>query len=92
MSGSVLYRNNRKDVLLVDIPTSIAIAQGRPNDVLLSSAPQEEPFPAQNEPKSDKARQNNAGQYSLPTGVHCYNRLFHISIHWIFLYTFYQLL
>ncbi|KAK3066141.1 hypothetical protein LTS18_001974, partial [Coniosporium uncinatum] len=60
MSASILYQNERKDVILVDIPTSIAVAQGRKDQALLSAFPQAEPFVSHNEPKPEKARQNIA--------------------------------
>jgi len=65
MSTSILYQNESKDAILVDIPTSIAVAQGRKDQALLTSFPQAEPFISHNEPKSEKARQNIAGQLLL---------------------------
>lgn len=46
--SSILYQNAARDITLVDIPTSIAVAQGR-SDVLLSTPPLEAPI----EPKED---------------------------------------
>lgn len=55
----ILYRNAEGDVTLIDIPTSIAAAQGTKDHPafsrLLSSKPQEVPF-AMNDPKSDDAK------------------------------------
>jgi len=65
MSTSILYQNESKDIVLVDIPTSIAIAQDRKDETLLSSLPQAEPFISHNEPKSEKARQKLAGPLFL---------------------------
>ncbi|OCL07274.1 MT-A70-domain-containing protein [Glonium stellatum] len=54
----ILYQNVECSVTLIDIPTSIAAAQGalycRVTDTLLSSRPQEEPFPSP-EPKTPVA-------------------------------------
>ena len=56
--GALLFVNKRNTVALIDIPTSIARAQGaEPGRVLLSSQPRTEPYPS-NEPKTDKARKN----------------------------------
>lgn len=56
---SILYQNEACDVTLMDIPTSIAAAQGR-SGILLSTAPLEEPIPLREEPKSDKAKSNQS--------------------------------
>ncbi|KAI9723985.1 MAG: hypothetical protein M1812_000703 [Candelaria pacifica] len=59
MSTAILYQSDAKDVTLIDIPTSIAIAQEGPSVVryghLLSSEPLLQPYPSI-EPKSDKAK------------------------------------
>ncbi|ORY15564.1 MT-A70-domain-containing protein [Clohesyomyces aquaticus] len=51
---AILYQNEERDITLIDIPTSIALAQGS-SDVLLSSIPLEEPVLITNEPKTAKA-------------------------------------
>ncbi|KAJ9648023.1 hypothetical protein H2199_001800, partial [Coniosporium tulheliwenetii] len=56
----ILYRNAEGDVMLIDIPTSIAAAQGTKDHPafsrLLSSKPHEVPFATNNEPKSADAK------------------------------------
>ncbi|KAI9848040.1 MAG: hypothetical protein M1837_001142 [Sclerophora amabilis] len=56
---SILYQNFEKTVTLIDIPTSIAVAQGGPSSLLeknlLSSEPLRDPFCILNEPKSSSA-------------------------------------
>lgn len=52
---AILYQNADRDITLLDIPTSVAIAQGR-SDTLLSVSALEAPFEVREEPKSDKAR------------------------------------
>ncbi|KAL6704789.1 hypothetical protein ACN47E_007593 [Coniothyrium glycines] len=42
-TASILYQNSTQDVFLLDIPTSIAAAQGR-SDTLLSTPPLEQPI------------------------------------------------
>jgi N6-adenosine-specific RNA methylase IME4 len=53
--SALLYRNEEGDVILIDIPTSIATAQGR-SDILLSTTPLEEPISLLEEPNSTKAK------------------------------------
>ncbi|KAI9705464.1 MAG: hypothetical protein M1836_006219 [Candelina mexicana] len=59
MRSAILYQSEDKDVTLIDIPTSIAIAQGSPSEVhhgqLLSSEPLLKPYLSL-EPKSNKAK------------------------------------
>lgn len=57
---AILYQNETCDVTLIDIPTSIAVAQGRPGAVLLSTPPLETPFVISNEPKKPKARKQQS--------------------------------
>lgn len=61
MLQPILYQNPDRSVTLIDIPTSIAAAQGMPecpaSHSLLSCEPLVEPYPATNEPKSDKAKE-----------------------------------
>ena len=53
--SAILYQNAACDITLIDIPTSIAAAQGR-SGTLLSITPLEAPIPLHEEPKSDKAK------------------------------------
>ncbi|TKA58140.1 hypothetical protein B0A49_12131 [Cryomyces minteri] len=57
-STSILYQNEGQTITLIDIPTSIAVAQELNDEdiTLLSSAPQEVPYTS-NEPKSSKAKE-----------------------------------
>lgn len=57
---AILYQNETRDVTLIDIPTSIAVAQGRPRATLLSTPPLETPFIIPNEPKKPKAREQQS--------------------------------
>ncbi|KAF2747400.1 MT-A70-domain-containing protein [Sporormia fimetaria CBS 119925] len=57
---AILYQTETKDITLIDIPASIAIAQGRPDAVIRSTSPLEEPFVIRNEPKSAKAKERHA--------------------------------
>ncbi|KAF2691039.1 MT-A70-domain-containing protein [Lentithecium fluviatile CBS 122367] len=61
--SAILYQNAQCDVTLIDIPTSIAAAQGR-SDILLSTAPLEAPILLHEEPKSEKAKTGQS--YHLP--------------------------
>jgi len=56
---AILYQNATCDITLIDIPTSIAAAQGR-SDTLLSTPPLEAPISLHEEPKSEKAKTNQA--------------------------------
>jgi N6-adenosine-specific RNA methylase IME4 len=51
MRTSIIWQSPDLDITLTDIPTSIAVAQGIEDEILLSTAPLEEPFILQNEPK-----------------------------------------
>jgi N6-adenosine-specific RNA methylase IME4 len=55
--SSILYQNADRTITLVDIPTSIATAQGR-TDTLLSTSPLEAPIEPQDDfqPRSQKAK------------------------------------
>jgi N6-adenosine-specific RNA methylase IME4 len=59
MLNPILYSNTDRTVVLIDIPTSIAEAQGNKHcstaTVLLSCKAYEEPFVIRNEPKSENA-------------------------------------
>ena len=54
----ILYQNAEGDITLIDIPKSIAAAQGDRSDVLLSSAPLEAPIVPKEDyrPKTQKAK------------------------------------
>ncbi|KAF1975081.1 MT-A70-domain-containing protein [Bimuria novae-zelandiae CBS 107.79] len=56
---AILYQNADQDITLIDIPTSIAAAQGRP-DTLLSTAPLDTPYQLHEEPKSSQAKKNQS--------------------------------
>jgi N6-adenosine-specific RNA methylase IME4 len=62
---SHLYQNADRSVTLIDIPTSIAIAQGR-TDILLSASPLEAPIELREEykPKSQTAKEHKAQESS----------------------------
>ncbi|KAF2833094.1 MT-A70-domain-containing protein [Ophiobolus disseminans] len=63
--SSIIYQNTDCSITLVDIPTSIAVAQGR-SDVLLSTSPLETPIEPKEDyqPKSQKAKVKNAHETS----------------------------
>ncbi|KAF2018932.1 MT-A70-domain-containing protein [Aaosphaeria arxii CBS 175.79] len=66
---AIIYQNPACDVTLIDIPKSIAGAQGRSDDIeIISCPPLEEPYEIRNEPKKPKAREKHAA-YS-ETQVH----------------------
>ncbi|MCJ1335420.1 hypothetical protein MMC09_000690 [Bachmanniomyces sp. S44760] len=59
-STSILYQDHEKNITLIDIPTSISLAQcpsERTQPILLSSTPLEKPYES-TEPKSEAARAN----------------------------------
>jgi N6-adenosine-specific RNA methylase IME4 len=60
-SNPILYQNDDMTIILIDIPKSIAHAQGTTDNpchrTLLSSKPRQSPYPS-NEPKSDKSLAN----------------------------------
>lgn len=62
---AILYQNESCDTTLIDIPTSIAVGQGRPHATLLSTPPLEVPFVIHNEPKNPKAKEKHA-YYTSP--------------------------
>lgn len=66
MRTSILYQNPELDITLIDIPTSIAVAQGvDSHNILLSTAPLEEPFILQpHEPKTEKSKKKLAEDVS----------------------------
>ncbi|KAF2131634.1 MT-A70-domain-containing protein [Dothidotthia symphoricarpi CBS 119687] len=68
--SAILYQNAERDITLIDIPTSIALAQGR-TDTLLSTAPLESPIALKDDyrPKTQKAKVNKA-QESSDTAQH----------------------
>jgi N6-adenosine-specific RNA methylase IME4 len=65
---AILYQNATRDVTLIDIPTSIALAQGNDNtDMILSTPPLEEPYIIENEPRVPKANKKQE-KYFYYTG------------------------
>lgn len=65
----ILYQNIALTTIIIDIPASIAQAQGPPSSLnpkrkLLSTEPSREPF-ASTEPKSEKAKKNLADRCSV---------------------------
>jgi N6-adenosine-specific RNA methylase IME4 len=62
---SILFQNTDRTITLIDIPTSIAVAQGR-LDTLLSTSPLEAPIEASEDyrPKSKKAKTKKAHKVS----------------------------
>lgn len=65
---AILYQNAERDITLIDIPTSIAVAQGNLEN-LLSTAPLKDPIPITNEPKTKKAREKHSYYASNPLHV-----------------------
>lgn len=67
--SSILYQNSHCTVTLIDIPTSIAVAQGR-SDTLLSTPPLEAPIETKEnyQPKSQKSKASRA--YKTPNEAH----------------------
>lgn len=64
---AILYQSESCDVTLIDIPTSIALAQGKDStDVILSTPPLDEPYLIENEPRAPKAntKQEKHSYYS----------------------------
>lgn len=57
MASCILYQNPESNVILIDIPRSIEVAQGAVSQRLWSSKPIEHPYPSV-APKSEKARAN----------------------------------
>lgn len=57
---SILFQSADGEVTLIDIPTSISIAQGR-SDTILSTAPLEVPYPQHKaEPKTSQSKKNHS--------------------------------
>jgi N6-adenosine-specific RNA methylase IME4 len=75
--NALLFQNPDRHVSLIDIPASIAIAQGR-SDTLLSTAPLHVPYALHEEPKTAHARKNNASHL---TQLHIeYRSLIHAAL------------
>lgn len=70
VASPVLYQNATRDVILIDIPTSIAVAQGR-SDRLLSTEPLERPI------KLDGAHSQNI----KGAKAHKTQEFFHVELH-----------
>jgi len=72
MESPILWQNGDKTVTLIDVPSSIAFAQGTQenscHDRLLSSEPQQAPF-SSNEPKSASAK-TKVEHYSVHQELH----------------------
>lgn len=62
---AILYQNAACDITLIDIPTSIAVAQGS-DAFLRSTAPLEEPYILTHEPKTPKAKEKHTQYSSIP--------------------------
>ena len=62
---AILYQNTDRDITLIDIPTSIAVAQGR-SDSLLSTVPLHSPLSMKEEPRSSKAVKNTSKHFTNP--------------------------
>lgn len=70
MESSILWQNEDQSVLLIDIPRSIALAQGHGSfRHILSEPPPQTPYPSQ-EPKSAKAKAKLAATESGDVGLH----------------------
>lgn len=57
--SAILYQSADREITLIDIPTSLAIAQGR-SDTILSTSPLEEPIQAKEDYQSRASRTTNA--------------------------------
>ncbi|KAF1840683.1 MT-A70-domain-containing protein [Cucurbitaria berberidis CBS 394.84] len=62
---AVIYQNAERDIILIDIPTSIAAAQGR-SDILLSTPPLEVPIEPKEEyrPKASRMRMTQTPDFA----------------------------
>lgn len=65
-SPAILYQNADRTITLIDVPSSIAEAQGR-SDLLLSTQPLDSPIPLAGEPKNQKNRDKFAAGFHLHT-------------------------
>ncbi|KAF2276231.1 MT-A70-domain-containing protein [Westerdykella ornata] len=64
---AILFQNETCDVTLIDIPASIAIAQGRPDAIIRSTPALEEPFNnLPHEPKTKRAKEKLSIYASSP--------------------------
>lgn len=70
-SSPVLYQNTDRTIALIDVPRSIAAAQGR-TDTLLSTTPLEAPIEPKEDyqPKSQKAKAAAAAAHTSSYGAH----------------------
>ncbi|KAH6861163.1 MT-A70-domain-containing protein [Alternaria rosae] len=75
-SNPIIYQNAEADVILIDIPTSIAAAQGDRSGVLLSTAPLEAPIESKEDyrPKAKKHRANETQAQGTVTTQHVNHR------------------
>jgi N6-adenosine-specific RNA methylase IME4 len=69
MHSPILYQNAGRDIILIDIPTSIAAAQNRLQDVLLSTTALEAPIEPKEDyrPKTQKAKAKKAQELADST-------------------------
>ncbi|KAF2661303.1 MT-A70-domain-containing protein [Lophiostoma macrostomum CBS 122681] len=66
LQSAILYQNSECNITLIDIPTSIALAQGS-HDILRSTEPLEEPILIDNHvPKTPKAKETVAKETDPP--------------------------
>ena len=81
-SNSIIYQNAEVDVILIDIPTSIAAAQGDREGVLLSTTPLEAPIEPKEDyrPKAKKPRANENQAQSLVNTLHVEHRIPHATV------------
>jgi N6-adenosine-specific RNA methylase IME4 len=81
-SNPIIYQNAEGDITLIDIPTSIAAAQGDRSGVLLSTAPLEAPIEPKEDyrPKTQKARAKQAHAQDADTTQHVeYHNSSHVT-------------
>ncbi|CAG5156688.1 uncharacterized protein ALTATR162_LOCUS4485 [Alternaria atra] len=82
-SNPIIYQNAEGDITLVDIPTSIAAAQGDRSGVLLSTAPLEAPIEPKEDyrPKAQKLRTKKAQAQDTDNTQHVeYHSLPHVTV------------
>jgi N6-adenosine-specific RNA methylase IME4 len=82
-SNPIIYQNAEGDITLIDIPTSIAAAQGDRSGVLLSTAPLEAPIEPKEDyrPKAQKLRTKKAQAQDTDNTQHVeYHSLPHVTV------------
>ncbi|KAF2728487.1 MT-A70-domain-containing protein [Polyplosphaeria fusca] len=65
----ILFQNRTRDITLVDIPTSIAVAQGT-DDTILSIPALEKPYVIDPEPKTAKGKRNLTKYLAYLSAIH----------------------